>query len=106
MRHDKYGRAVVDPGVEGAYTQLGTKISYTSKKTVKYRYNQAREFDASGKPVRDIDFTDHNRADLHSNPHQHRWLENGTGGSLKRGDPEPLVPKISRKPNVFKNSGE
>ena len=52
-------------------------------------YGQAREFGADGKPVKDIDFTDHGRAD-HPNPHQHKYLENETGGTPKRGPTEPL----------------
>ncbi len=44
-----------------------------------------------GKAVRDIDFTDHGRPQNHTYPHQHRWVENPTGGSLRRGDTEPLA---------------
>ena len=73
-----------DPDAEGPYTQLGRKEGS------KGSYPQAREFDSKGKPVRDIDFTDHGRPKQHPNPHQHRYQENPTGGTPRRGDPEPL----------------
>lgn len=60
------------------HTQLGTKQGR------KGNYTQAREFDKNGKPVRDIDFTDHGRPQNHVNPHQHRWEPNQTGGTLQR----------------------
>lgn len=68
----------------GPHTQLGTKAGSKGK------YRQAREFDADGRAVRDIDFTDHGRPDVHTNPHQHRFEPNPTGGTMRRGDPEPL----------------
>jgi len=71
-------------GAEGAHTQLGTKNGREGK------YKQAREFDAEGNPKKDIDFTDHGRPDTHSNPHQHEWIPNETGGTPKRGKQEPL----------------
>lgn len=52
--------------------------------------SQAREFDGNGNPVRDIDFTDHGRSEEHDNPHQHMYRPNKTGGTMNRGDPEPL----------------
>ncbi|MEV8577403.1 RHS repeat-associated core domain-containing protein, partial [Elizabethkingia anophelis] len=61
-----------------ALAQLGTKQGR------KGNYTQAREFDKNGKPVRDIDFTDHGRPQNHANPHQHRWEPNQTGGTLQR----------------------
>jgi len=71
------------PDVKAPHTQLGTKEGR------KGPYPQAREFDAQGKPVRDIDFTDHGRRD-HTNPHQHRYGPGQTGGTRTRGKPEPL----------------
>ena len=44
---------------------------------------QAREFDADGNVIKDIDFTDHNRPKEHTNPHQHRYIDNSTGGTKK-----------------------
>lgn len=64
------------------HSQLGTKQGRKGK------YNQAREFDENGKAVKDIDFTDHGRK--HPNPHQHRYIPNETGGTMKRGPYEPL----------------
>ena len=55
-----------------------------------YEYVQAREFDADGNAIKDIDFTDHNRPKEHTNPHQHRYIDNSTGGTKKRGKGEPL----------------
>ena len=73
-----------DPEAGGAYTQLGQKEGRSGK------YDQAREFDANGKPVRDIDFTDHGRPANHPNPHQHRYLPNPSGGTPQRGPTEPM----------------
>jgi RHS repeat-associated protein len=52
--------------------------------------NQSREFDKNGKPVKDVDWTDHNRPGIHPKPHQHRYFENKTGGTLRRGPSEQL----------------
>jgi len=75
------------PDTDAAHTQLGTRSSKTKPGD---KYPQAREFDKDGNPVRDIDFTDHRRPQEHTNPHQHVWEENSTGGCRSRGDPEPL----------------
>ena len=73
------------PEADGAYTQLGTKDG------TKGKYPQAREFDAQGKPVKDIDFTDHGRPKNHPNPHEHKWKPNPTGGTPQRSpEAEPL----------------
>ncbi len=81
LPRDKHGNPV--PETNAPHTQLGTKQGRNGK------YPQAREFDANGKPVRDIDFTSHGRAE-HPNPHQHRYIPNETGGTPKRGSTEPL----------------
>ena len=52
--------------------------------------NQAREFDSNGKPVKDIDFTDHGRPNEHDNPHEHPYMLNETGGTPQRGPGQPL----------------
>jgi hypothetical protein len=62
------------------------------------RVYQAREFDAPGRPVRDIDFTNTTypngrpRPGHPGPPHQHRWIAvdpaNPQGG-FRRGGPEP-----------------
>lgn len=41
-------------------------------------------------PVKDIDFTDHGRPNIHLNPHEHSYENNPTGGTPRRGDPRPL----------------
>jgi hypothetical protein len=82
------GEPVPDPEAQGsAHTQLGTKPSRTGS-----NYNQAREFDAQGKPKKDIDFTDHGRPKQHSNPHQHSYTPNPSGGTLQRGSAQPVNP--------------
>lgn len=71
------------PESDSPHTQLGQKEGRNGK------YPQAREFDADGNPVRDIDFTDHGRDD-HTNPHQHDYEPNETGGTPRRSPPRPL----------------
>lgn len=53
------------------------------------RIYQGREFDAAGKPVRDIDFTaptfpNGTPRPVHPIPHQHNWVENPSGGMRMR----------------------
>jgi hypothetical protein len=66
------------------HTQLGSQTGRTGA------YPQAREFGYDGQPVRDIDFTTHGRPGSHTNPHQHPWLPNGTGGTPQRGPAESI----------------
>lgn len=66
------------------HTQLGKKKGKNGD------YRKAREFDKYGKPVRDIEFTDHGRPHDHHNPHQHVQEENLTGGTPNRGKPKPV----------------
>ena len=74
------------PETDASHTELGTK------KGTKGKYPQAREFDAQGRPVKDIDFTDHGRPQNHPNPHEHKWKPNPTGGTLQRSlEAEPLI---------------
>jgi len=73
------------PEADAPHTELGTKDGKKGK------YPQAREFDENGKPVRDIDFTDHGYPLNHPVPHQHEWQPNPTGGTPKRGkEAKPL----------------
>lgn len=64
------------------HTQIGTKEGRRET------YTQAREwdYDKDGNliVIRDIDFTDHGRPMIHSNPHQHKYMENPTGGTRQR----------------------
>ncbi len=80
----KDGVPIPEPDAEGPHTQLGKKDGRKGK------YDQAREFDGSGRPVRDVDFTDHGRPRDHTNPHQHPYQPNPTGGTPRRGPQEPL----------------
>lgn len=78
------GDGIPLPESDAPHTELGTRNGRKGK------YPQAREFDKDGKPVRDIDFTDHGKPHRHPNPHQHRREDNPTGGSRSREDAEPL----------------
>ncbi|MHA6911494.1 RHS repeat-associated core domain-containing protein, partial [Ralstonia pseudosolanacearum] len=84
LPRDKNGLPVPEPDAEGPHTQLGKKDGRKGK------YDQAREFDENGRPVRDVDFTDHGRPNDHPNPHQHWYLPNPTGGTQMRGPTKPL----------------
>lgn len=85
LRKDKDGNHVIDEEAQGTdHTQLGTKEGR------KGSYQQGREFDHNGNPVRDVDHTDHGRPGTHTNPHQHNWKPSKTGGTYQRGGPEPL----------------
>jgi len=75
------------PETDAPHTELGRKGSKTRPGET---YPQAREFDKEGKPVRDIDFTDHQRPDIHPAPHQHRHEPNKTGGTPERKPAEPV----------------
>ena len=84
LPRDQNGNPIRDPEAEGAHTQLGQKEGRRGK------YDQGREWTASGGPVKDIDFTDHGRPDNHTNPHEHPYLPNPTGGTPKHGPARPL----------------
>jgi len=75
------------PDVNVPHTQLGMRDGRKGK------YAQAREFDVQGKPLRDIDFTDHGRSQNHPNPHQHIYEENPTGGTKSRDNVGKAVPE-------------
>jgi len=76
------GEPAPTPGAEGPHTQIGTKQGS------KGPYTQAREFDADGNVVKDIDFTTHGRG--HPCPHEHPYNPNPTGGTPARGPQTPL----------------
>jgi RHS repeat-associated protein len=78
------GEPMPDPEATGPHTQVGTQQGR------KGPYKQAREFDGNGQPVKDIDFTDHGRPNEHTNPHQHEYIPNPSGGTPQRGGAEPL----------------
>jgi RHS repeat-associated protein len=84
LPRDEHGRPAPDAEAEGPYSQLGQRDGRKGK------YDQAREFDAEGKPVRDVDFTDHGRPNQHPSPHQHVYRPSPTGGTPSRGDSERL----------------
>ncbi|QDG54391.1 hypothetical protein FIV42_27695 [Persicimonas caeni] len=88
MPKTKHGEHQAD--TDAPHSQIATKRS----KRGKGDYTQAKEwgYDEDGNlvPKRQIDFTDHGRPDKHTSPHQHKYVPNETGGSPKRGEPEPL----------------
>jgi RHS repeat-associated protein len=85
LPRDKHGNPIPDPEAKGApHTQLGQKDGRSGK------YDQAREFDEKGRPVRDVDFTDHGRPTKHANPHEHPYVPNTSGGTPTRGPDRPL----------------
>jgi RHS repeat-associated protein len=79
------------PESDTPHTELGTQQGR------KGPYPQAREFDENGKPVRDIDFTDHGRPQNHPNPHQHIHKPNPTGGTPTRDPLGQPLPEWSYK---------
>ena len=87
LPRDEYGNPLPEPDAEGPHTQLGTQTGRSGD------YTQAREFDENGNPVRDIDFTDHGRPDVpgHTNPHEHPYVSNPTGGTPQRGPARPFT---------------
>ena len=72
------------PDTDAPHTQLSTQNGSKEK------YAKAREFDKNGKPIREIDFTDHGYPKNHTNPHQHRREPNPNGGTPSREDAEPV----------------
>jgi hypothetical protein len=82
-----------DPSAQGPHSVLRND-------TVNNRVYQAREFDAAGNPVRDIDFTNPTfpngtpRPGHAGPPHQHRFNINdpnvGPRSGFKRGGPDPF----------------
>lgn len=76
LPNDKNGNHI--PDTYAPHTQLGTRNGKKGK------YPQAREFDENGKPVKDIDFTDHGYPDNHPNPHQHIYKPNPTSRTPQR----------------------
>jgi len=78
------GEPAPDPDSNGPHTQLGQREGSKGK------YDQAREFDGQGRPVKTIDFTDHGRPGSHTNPHEHPYESNGTGGTPSRAKARPL----------------
>jgi hypothetical protein len=74
------------PSSNTPHTQLGTRHGRNGD------YTQAREFGENGSLIKDIDFTDHGRPNNHTNPHQHIWQMNPTGGCPMRNKiSEPLA---------------
>ena len=84
LPRDEHGNPIPEEGAQGPHTQLGQRQGRRET------YRQGREFDENGQPVKDIDFTDHGRPGNHTNPHEHRYIPNETGGTPRRGPAQPL----------------
>ena len=80
LPRDAQGRNIPDSPYP--HTQLGRGRKGT--------YPAAREFGEDGQVVRDVHWTDHGRPGQHTNPHQHRYTPNETGGTPRRGGAEPV----------------
>ncbi|NES01312.1 MAG: hypothetical protein F6J86_47425 [Symploca sp. SIO1B1] len=85
-----FGEAKPDPDAIGSHLRLRWD-------THNNRIYQVREFNESGQPVKDIDFTSPTypngnlRPDHLPPPHQRRWFPNPTGGTpIRSKTPEPL----------------
>ncbi|QHN19565.1 hypothetical protein GII30_23170 [Gordonia amarae] len=83
LPRDRHGNPIPDSPYP--HSQLG--IAHGRRDT----YPVAREFDRDGNIVKDIHWTDHGRPMEHTNPHQHRYEPNPTGGTPKHPGPEPLI---------------
>ena len=87
----RLGEAKPDPDAMGPHSRLRWDVN-------NQRVYQAREFDVNGNPVRDIDFTNPTfpngrvRPGHPGPPHQHSWIQNLTGGSLKRSNKPEILP--------------
>lgn len=88
------------PRISGPDPQAQGPHSVLRRDNVNNRTYQGREFDGSGYPVRDVDFTNPTypngspRPGHPGPPHQHRWEVNdprvGPKSNFKRGKPEPV----------------
>jgi uncharacterized protein RhaS with RHS repeats len=72
------------PSSDTAHTQLGWHAGR------KGDYPQTRQWGANKKPIKTTDWTDHGRPCEHSNPHDHIFGPNATGGTPKYGDAQPF----------------
>jgi len=55
-------------------------------------YVQTREFGPNGQPVKQVDWTDHGRPQMHTDPHVHDYVPNPTGGTPQHGAARPPLP--------------
>jgi hypothetical protein len=80
----KNEHGVKQPSSPYPHTQIGGKGGR------KGEYAQTREWGEDGRLIRDIDWTDHGRPSAHTNPHQHEYIPNPTGGSPQHGPAMPV----------------
>ena len=83
------------PSSDTPHTQLGIR------KGSEGNYPQTREWGYDGKPVKTTDWTDHFTPHLHTNPHDHPFLKNSTGGTMKRSKAVPFT--ITTEKSVWEN---
>ena len=77
----------LSPSSQFPHSQVGWKEGR------KGGYVQTREFGFNGKPVKQVDWTDHGRAAQgHTNPHVHDYLIDPNGGTPAHGPARPPVP--------------
>jgi hypothetical protein len=80
LRRDPHGNPVPDSNT--AHTQLGTRAGRNGN------YTQGRTWEPTPNgnvtPKKDIDFTNHGRPATHTNPHEHEWIPNPSGGNMIR----------------------
>ena len=63
------------------------EIKYTHSKNKKGGYDRATKIGADGRAIKERHFTDHNRSDKHTNPHDHFINWNNQQGFPKPGSP-------------------
>ena len=74
------------PSSTDPHTQIGWRDGR------KDSYIQTREFGPNGQPIKQVDWTDHGRPQLHTDPHVHDYIPNPTGGSPQVGPARPPLP--------------
>ncbi|WP_397334797.1 hypothetical protein [Paenibacillus thiaminolyticus] len=79
----RHGNGIPKPDTHNPHTQIGEKQGRNGS------YRQTREFGKNGDYIKDTDWTNHGRKN-HTNPHDHYYIPNSTGGTKQRGGPTPL----------------
>jgi len=74
------------PTVEYPHAQIGWREGRRGG------YHQTREFGEGGRPIKDVDWTDHGRPGNHTNPHVHDFIFDPNGGTPGHGPARPPRP--------------
>jgi hypothetical protein len=72
------------PSSNSPHTQIGWRESRFSP------YRQTREWGYNGRKIKTTDWTEHGRPKIHTNPHDHHYTPNTTGGTQKRDKSQPF----------------